>query len=204
VKTIAKQCGHCSTEFQASLKEHNRGYAKFCCKECCYKQQSIDRKSDGPEPNVPCAHCGTMVYRTAARQSTSRNKLYFCQRSCKDAAQRIGGIKEIMPTHYGTGSSSKTYRKIAFEHHPEECSACGWKEYPQVLHVHHIDRNRDNNRPENLTPMCPTCHEVEHLLNGDGRFWSLSQIDEADDERTDSAAMMALPAPSELITTSSA
>jgi 5-methylcytosine-specific restriction endonuclease McrA len=36
--------------------------------------------------------------------------------------------------------------------------------------VHHIDRNRNNNDPSNLEILCPTCHEEEHYLNGDGVY----------------------------------
>jgi 5-methylcytosine-specific restriction endonuclease McrA len=40
------------------------------------------------------------------------------------------------------------------------CSRCGGVEYK--CHVHHKDRNRDNNSLENLEIVCPFCHGHEH------------------------------------------
>lgn len=39
------------------------------------------------------------------------------------------------------------------------CVHCGSDEN---LHVHHIDRNRSNNLPENLLVLCAKCHIKEH------------------------------------------
>lgn len=52
----------------------------------------------------------------------------------------------------------------------QECARCGWSEYPGVLQVHHRDRDTSNNAIDNLETLCPTCHQVEHLLAHDGPF----------------------------------
>ena len=36
--------------------------------------------------------------------------------------------------------------------------------------MHHKDRNRSNNDPCNLEILCPTCHDLEHFLKGDGMY----------------------------------
>lgn len=33
-----------------------------------------------------------------------------------------------------------------------------------TLHEHHIDRNRDNNSPDNLIILCPLCHQSTHTF----------------------------------------
>jgi len=33
-------------------------------------------------------------------------------------------------------------------------------------HVHHVDRDRDNNAPKNLKILCPSCHGREHGAEG--------------------------------------
>lgn len=43
-----------------------------------------------------------------------------------------------------------------------ECKVCGYNEYPDILGVHHIDKNRANNTPENLMVVCPNCHSLLH------------------------------------------
>ncbi len=41
------------------------------------------------------------------------------------------------------------------------CQRCGLRE-PEILHVHHLDGNRKNNRDENLIVLCPNCHMKAH------------------------------------------
>jgi len=41
------------------------------------------------------------------------------------------------------------------------CQCCG--DDDSRLHVHHIDRNRSNNSPDNLRLLCPSCHHHDHL-----------------------------------------
>lgn len=49
----------------------------------------------------------------------------------------------------------KDYRKIAFDKWGERCFICGVTE---GLQVHHFDRCRSNNTPDNLYPLCPVHH----------------------------------------------
>lgn len=46
-----------------------------------------------------------------------------------------------------------------------KCQECGWNViniYTNKcpLHVHHVDGDADNNRPENLKVLCPNCHSL--------------------------------------------
>jgi len=58
---------------------------------------------------------------------------------------------------------SYNYRKIAFENHGEKCVLCGADENIQV---HHIDGDHANSDPENLMPVCNSCHGKIHADNG--------------------------------------
>ena len=66
-----------------------------------------------------------------------------------------------------SGVIKSDYRKLAFEAYDKVCQECGWKEYPEVLVVHHMDLNHDNNRIDNLQVLCPNCHAVTHLLESE-------------------------------------
>lgn len=161
MKTIEKQCLYCNKLFHADLKEHNRGNGKYCSKQCSYSARKGTTKPT--VSNVTCAFCQKGFYLSDSKRRNSRSGLFFCCRSHKDAAQRIGGIREIMPEHYGNGSG--VYREIAFRSYPHECSECGYNKYVEVLQVHHKDHNRANNDVSNLAILCPTCHWTEHLIH---------------------------------------
>ena len=51
------------------------------------------------------------------------------------------------------------YRTICFKYHKKECVVC--KEN-KILSVHHMNQNHNDNRPENLVPLCPTHHQYIH------------------------------------------
>lgn len=53
----------------------------------------------------------------------------------------------------------RSARVLCFRHHKHECIICGEK---NVIEVHHYDRDRDNNDPLNLVPLCPTHHKYMH------------------------------------------
>jgi hypothetical protein len=62
---------------------------------------------------------------------------------------------------------SDEYREIAFKNHGEDCVVCGSGE--NVI-AHHVDGDRSNNDPDNLRPMCRSCHlSVHHGANDE---WS--------------------------------
>lgn len=72
--------------------------------------------------------------------------------------------------HYAWVDGEGTYRRIAFEHWGARCAVCGYDKYDAVLQVHHIDRDRSNNRPSNLRVLCPTHHEEAHYEEHSGRY----------------------------------
>jgi 5-methylcytosine-specific restriction endonuclease McrA len=67
-------------------------------------------------------------------------------------------------------NAASKYRITALSVRQKKCEKCGYDKYPEILVVHHKDRNRKNGAKENLELLCPNCHEEEHLLNNDGRF----------------------------------
>lgn len=80
-------------------------------------------------------------------------KRQTCSHSCSNTFFR-SGLKSKTRT---TGRSS--YIELCFRHHERKCIIC---EERLIVHVHHLDHNRDNNIPENLIPLCPTHHRYWH------------------------------------------
>lgn len=52
-------------------------------------------------------------------------------------------------------------RRIAENNGFLACESCGAEDYA-LLEVHHKDRDRKNNTPENLRVLCANCHSLEH------------------------------------------
>lgn len=55
--------------------------------------------------------------------------------------------------------SDDRYTTTCFHYHQRKCVIC---DEEKILDVHHYDKNRENNKPENLIPMCPTHHRYIH------------------------------------------
>ncbi len=160
-------CFNCDQEAYVENKEIKRGFGKFCSRTCSSKYRA---KNLPPlENNVTCAYCNIPFHLSKSKQDNSKSGLYFCCREHKDAAQCIGGIKEIMPPHYGTGSPENTYRRIVFSvyNKPKICERCGFDEHEAAIIVHHKDRNRNNNDISNLEVLCANCHAIEHWGDND-------------------------------------
>lgn len=160
-------CGNaaCQKLFRAQTREVARGNGKFCSRTCAGAThgEAAALRAASRATDVVCALCDrTFKIGKAARLRQSKSGLYFCCRAHKDAAQRIGGIEAIHPTHYNGGSAS--YRDVAFRIFGATCMSCGYARIRDVLHVHHLDGNRKHNTAKNLCILCPTCHTERHYF----------------------------------------
>jgi hypothetical protein len=135
-------CQECNSEFK------NTRTRRFCSNSCATKSR-FDHFT------VVCAYCGVEITRSLSKFSRSKSGLFFCNKDCKCAAQRIGGISEIQPAHYGIGITS--YRDKAFRFYGKICKRCGYSDKEEMLDVHHIDSDRDNPNIDNLAVLCVWC-----------------------------------------------
>lgn len=163
-------CEICETKFYA-LKRKNKK-RRFCSQECHakgYERLNI---------TCNCAWCNLEFKRKKSGFYNSKHKIYFCCRKCKDSAQKIGGIKEIQPSHYGSGTDKDRAYKIAIYRklwteagNCLECKRCGYNEFESSVHIHHLDHNRLNNDISNLIALCANCHLSLHHGN-----WNIKDI----------------------------
>lgn len=157
--TAKSICNYCGKIFDAQIRFLNKGEAKYCSRSCA--SYGFYKNKPKPKPNVECAWCNKLFYKTASRIKASKSGLFFCCREHKDLAQRIDGIKAIHPKNYSNGKS--IYRDKAFRNKKAKCEKCGYERHKQCLQVHHIDHNRDNNDISNLQILCLVCHAEHHL-----------------------------------------
>jgi hypothetical protein len=146
-RLFPKRCDVCSKIF--FIPKHRLKFYKTCSYAC----RGISQRN---KISRACATCGKEVLRSPSKLKKSRSGLVFCNRECKQKAQQIGGISLIQPRHYKDGASE--YRKRAFRKFGKVCNQCGYSDYEVMLDVHHLDKNRANNRLGNLEVLCVWCH----------------------------------------------
>jgi len=148
-------CEQCGKDHLTRIKPCQEQKFRFCSKECAAQHsKKINRL------NLKCALCGCDFERKLSKAKGSRSGLYFCTRKCKDEAQKLGGIKEIQPSHFGT-SKEIDYRSL-FSEEELICVRCGYCEFKCCVEIHHIDKDRTNNDKSNLVPLCSCCHMGLH------------------------------------------
>ena len=128
------------------------------CPYC--QEEDKNNKYNQNRTTVKCAYCNKEFIKKNSSLKNSKSGLFFCCREHKDLAQKINAgefFKSIRPTHYKNGIG--TYRENAFFEYHHQCAVCSWKEDEDVLEVHHIDENRENNNISNLIILCPICHK---------------------------------------------
>ena len=155
---MLRNCLHCNDIFEAPDREVKRGYGKFCSQSHSSKYFALRRPKIGVE--VKCGYCEKVFLKSESRMKKAKHGFYFCCKEHKDLAQRIGGIKEIQPSHFGV--VAKKYRISAFRAYEHKCFDCNYDKVTDILVVHHIDEDRTNNSLSNLVILCPNCHAIRH------------------------------------------
>ena len=147
-------CDNCGKEFNKKPSHIAKtvGDKHYCSIACSSKG-----KTNGKE--CACATCGKAVWKTKKAMDKSQSGDVFCSHSC--AAKK---------SNMSRSDYKWAYRSLALRKLPNVCAICGYSEVPEVLHVHHIDRDRQNNDISNLQILCPTCHYVDHFTNRDGPY----------------------------------
>jgi len=157
-------CKYCETEYSFERTTDKANHAKHCDarpdRDKQYKKISTALKARtdelfGPltEYDVECHNCGeTCTVEERPKQHPLKEK-YFCSKPC---ANSEGGKAKAAIHH--TDDVAK-YTTVCWRHHPKECVVC---EEQNIVAVHHYNEDHDDNRPENLVPLCPTHHMYMH------------------------------------------
>jgi hypothetical protein len=157
-------CIVCSTLFYAKPSHISKGWGKFCSKECQYESQKTGKF-------VACFRCGTSTYRNKNSLSRSDSGNFFCTKSCQ-TIWRNQQYRQEKHANWVDGKSS--YRAVLLrENRPLICTKCSTND-KRVLAVHHLDRNRANNTPENLVWLCHNCHFLVHNFKEESEGYLLA------------------------------
>lgn len=151
-------CGICSKPFYVKPYHLKKGWGKYCSIECRTKAQFTGKR-------MYCFVCKKEVYRQQKELEKSKSGNYFCSKRC----QTIWRNKYLFSdeNHANWINSEASYReRIKRSSKEKVCMLCQTKDI-RVLAVHHLDRNRKNNKIENLIWLCHNCHYLVHHFNNE-------------------------------------
>lgn len=154
------------------------------CRTCLGKERSGSLNSNWNDgitlKNYCCRDCGNPIsYNTAiygqgrciiCSNRKEHNSMFGIHRFGKDSPRWLDGRTEIKyPTIFTNNLKIEIRTRDNFT-----CQCCGMTEkesqikYNEVLHVHHIDYNKENCKEENLVTTCRKCNIK---ANGNRDYW---------------------------------
>ena len=137
------KCCICAKAIYKRPRQIQLNKGKVYCGQTCY---GISCRKE-----TPCVVCGKLILSGLHKKT--------CSRSCSNT-QRAG-------IHYKVNSprdnfkSTQAIKTSLLTLRGAKCERCGYEKF-KILHVHHKDRNRNNNALKNLELICPNCHCEEH------------------------------------------
>lgn len=100
-----------------------------------------------------------------SRQGNTAGAVY-CSTRCQHVAQYRERVSRLEAGQYPPNPTNSSFlRRYLVERDGEACTRCGWSERNcqtrrVMVEVEHIDGDWRNNRPDNLTLLCPNCHSL--------------------------------------------
>lgn len=146
------RCKICKRNFYAKPCHIKLGWGKYCSIKCRNISQlrGIAKK---------CDICGKEFYRSPAKLKHSKSGYFFCSKVCQTKWRNSVYIEE---KHSNWRSGITVYREILKRNGIKPiCFMCHTSD-KRILTVHHIDKNRTNNKEANLAWVCYNCHYLIH------------------------------------------
>jgi hypothetical protein len=148
------KCKKCNNELDWEKRRNS-----FCGKSCAaiynneIKSRNLYKGS--------CLNCKKEV-------NKSGNK--YCSNKCQGGYRRKKQIADFH-SNKNLNYTSSVIRTILIEVFKNTCQKCLLKEWMgriMPLEVHHIDRNHENNKKENLELLCLNCHALTENYKNKG------------------------------------
>lgn len=139
------KCSICGKDIykRPSVIKANKG-AIFCSQKCYGISCRIE---------VPCIVCNQLILSGLHKRT--------CSRKCSNIHR--AGIKYKLGRPRDKAEQIRSIKMRLLRERGEKCERCGYAKV-EILHVHHKDRDRNNNDVSNLEIICPNCHYEEHYL----------------------------------------
>ena len=139
---IDKTCTVCGKTFNVILCRKDR--AKYCSRSCYYKAMTKVGSI-----RIQCSICSKEMLRSPSRTKYPNP---CCSVRCRG----------ILKRSEKPGTANTVRQWMVTRGLFTSCNRCGYDSHPEILVVHHKNRNRRDNEASNLEILCPNCHAIEH------------------------------------------
>lgn len=102
---------------------------------------------------IACTVCGKLILAGLNKKT--------CSRACANTHRE--GIKYKINRPRDKVHESRALKLALIRERGTKCGRCSYNK-PEILQVHHKNRDRKNNSLDNLELICPNCHYEEHYL----------------------------------------
>jgi len=139
------ECLVCGNRIYRRPIEIQKNRGKVFCSQACY---GVSCRKE-----TPCIVCGKLILAGANKKT--------CSRGC--ANRNRTGINYKINSPKDKVKSQRSLKVRLLNQRGKSCERCSYNKY-EILQVHHKNRDRENNKFENLELICPNCHAEEHYL----------------------------------------
>lgn len=139
------KCGICNKPTYRRPIEIQRNKGRIFCSMACY---GVSCRKESP-----CVVCGKLILSGLNKKT--------CSRGCANTHRT--GIKYKLNRPRDKVFTERFLKLRLFKERGVVCERCSYNK-KEILHVHHKDRDRNNNNLNNLELICPNCHYEEHYL----------------------------------------
>lgn len=151
-------CKVCSKSFNAKPSWIKKGDGKYCSRQCSDKGRRTGKM-------IFCFLCSKETYKP--KKLFSRSERHFCSKKCSVTWHNAEFSKE---KHGNWRHGTFAYRRILERAGVfPRCALCNLTD-KDILLVHHIDKDRKNNKLRNLVWLCHNCHHLVHNYSDVGRL----------------------------------
>ena len=148
-------CDFCGKKFRRKRSQIKLAIKHFCCLRCSEQGRKRGRV-------VNCFVCKKPIYKSLKDLNLSKSGKHFCNHICGNKWIGEQQRAENNPNWLGGKSSYKNLlKRIDIK---KECVLCK-KNDIRILCVHHLDKDRKNNKMTNLVWLCRNCHFLVHNYN---------------------------------------
>ena len=146
------KCKICGKSFETVPTSKKQQTCSVACRTKLYPTKTWN-------PIRSCRYCSKIF-------TAKKDSIRYCSRACGSKQRSLN----ITASSIGVVRITKSGRKTMREELGNQCQHCGWYDEPGILEIHHIDRNKRNNKRHNLKLLCPNCHSLEHFKAKDGNY----------------------------------